>query len=210
MATNYILIDYENVQPKDLGLLEGTSYQVRVFLGSQQGKIPEEFASQMQPLGKQASYIRVKGSGRNALDLHIAYYIGKLAAEDPGRRFHVISRDAGFKVLLEHLGEQGIPCTQIKSLAELPKADQAKAMTLDEKLDFIIDHLARMNDKKPSSLKTLHNRIRNNCLGGEATESELIEITDALQKRGFLQVDKTKIRYASDGSPGHTQPSYLP
>lgn len=113
-------------------------------------------------------------------------------------------------MLLEHLGDPGISCAQIKSLAELPKADQSTAMTLNEKLDFSIDHLARMNDKKPSSLKTLHNSIRNNCFGGEATEPELIELTDALQRRGFLQVDKIKIRYASDGAAGHSEPSHLP
>lgn len=118
--------------------------------------------------------------------------------------------DAGLKVRLEYLGDQGISSAQIKSLAELVEPDQSKAMTLDEKLDFIIDHLTRTNDKKPSFLKTLHNRIRNNCLGGEATEPELIEITDALQKRGYLQVDKTKIRYTSDGALGYPEPSHLP
>jgi hypothetical protein len=80
VKTNIVLIDFENVQPKDLANLRGTSFQIRIFCGANQSKIPFDLADQLQPLGPNAKYIRIQGTGKNALDFHIAYYIGLLSA----------------------------------------------------------------------------------------------------------------------------------
>jgi len=37
---NFVLIDYENVQPDDLGLLVDGPFRVKVFLGQNQSEIP--------------------------------------------------------------------------------------------------------------------------------------------------------------------------
>ena len=41
----------------------------------------------MQALGDRANYVEIDGSGPNALDFHIAYYIGELATADPTGSF---------------------------------------------------------------------------------------------------------------------------
>ena len=51
---NYILIDYENVQPADLTLLQGQPVRVKVFLGSHQTEIPVSLASAIQVLESNA------------------------------------------------------------------------------------------------------------------------------------------------------------
>jgi len=81
LKTSIILIDFENVQPKDLTSLRGRPFKTKVFCGANQTKIPFALAAELQPLGPDAEYIRIQGTGRNALDFHIAYYIGRLAAE---------------------------------------------------------------------------------------------------------------------------------
>lgn len=83
LRTNYILIDFENVQPTDLSLLEGVPFKVKVFLGPNQTKIPVSLAIELQVLGKDAEYLPLSNSGRNALDFCIAYHIGVLSAADP-------------------------------------------------------------------------------------------------------------------------------
>ncbi|TON35035.1 hypothetical protein CGH58_24340, partial [Vibrio parahaemolyticus] len=82
MKTNYILIDFENVQPKNLSLLEGHPFKVMVFVGANQTKVPFDIATAMQNLGSSAQYIKIDGNGPNALDFHIAYYIGSISALD--------------------------------------------------------------------------------------------------------------------------------
>ena len=37
--TNFVLVDFENVQPKDIGLLKGGPFKIKVFLGPNQPKI---------------------------------------------------------------------------------------------------------------------------------------------------------------------------
>ena len=81
MPSNYVLIDFENVQPKNLELLAEHPLKVYVFVGETQAKIPFDLADSMQLLGNNARYVKITGTGQNALDFHIAYYIGRLAAK---------------------------------------------------------------------------------------------------------------------------------
>jgi hypothetical protein len=93
MRTNYVLVDYENVQPKDVSLLNGHPFKVLVFVGANQTKVTLGLVKTLQPLGANADYIIVSGNGRNALDFHIAFHLGDLANKDPEGFFHVISKD---------------------------------------------------------------------------------------------------------------------
>jgi hypothetical protein len=108
MRTNYVLIDYENVQPQDLALLNGHPFKVFVLVGTNQTKIPTEFADALQARGENGRYVRINGNGRNALDFHIAFHLGELAAKDPEGFYHVISKDTGFDPLLGYLKARGI------------------------------------------------------------------------------------------------------
>ena len=57
VKTNYVLIDYENVQPSDLALLRDGPFKVRVFLGAHQARIPLSLAAALQTLGRDAEYV---------------------------------------------------------------------------------------------------------------------------------------------------------
>ena len=83
MRTNYVLIDYENVQPSALSVLEKEHFKVIVFVGASQVKVSFDVAAQLQRLGPSATYVKISGNGPNALDFHIAFYIGQLASVEP-------------------------------------------------------------------------------------------------------------------------------
>jgi hypothetical protein len=91
----HVLIDYENVQAADLAFLRGGSFKVKVFLGPHQSKVPIGLATELQALGRDAEYIVLKTAGKNALDFHIAHYVGLLSAQEPLAFFHIISRIQG-------------------------------------------------------------------------------------------------------------------
>ena len=95
MKTNYVLIDYENVQPDDIDTLQHEHVRVIVFVGPHQTKIAFEKAAALQRMGANAQYVRLSGGGSNALDFHVAYYLGQLTAKDPTAYFHVISKAPG-------------------------------------------------------------------------------------------------------------------
>jgi len=119
---NYVLIDYENVQPKTLAALEGPDFHVLVFVGVAQAKISIDVAAALQALGTGTRYIRCNGGGSNALDFHIAFYIGELAAAAPHCSFHIISRDTGFDPLVKHLRARGLRVSRAASIEDLSLA----------------------------------------------------------------------------------------
>lgn len=125
---HYVLVDHENVQPADIGLLDRADVRVFVFVGAKQGTLSSDMAIGMQKLGARADYVRASAVGKNALDFLIAYTIGRLAVEHPGVHFHVISKDKGYDPLLAHLKENGIEGDRVESIAALPmfKPEAAK------------------------------------------------------------------------------------
>ena len=122
MSKPYLLIDFENVQPKTLDRLQPGSVRIKVFLGQHQNRLMLELVQALQPFGADAEYIAIQGSGPDAVDFHIAFYIGRLAAEDPGATFTIISRDKGFDPLVRHLVGLGIPCQRIPDIDGTPAA----------------------------------------------------------------------------------------
>ncbi|WP_245231738.1 PIN domain-containing protein [Neisseria musculi] len=53
--------------------------------------------------GKNVHFIRVAKTGKNALDLYLAYYLGKITGQDKDALIGILLRDGGFDVLVEHL-----------------------------------------------------------------------------------------------------------
>lgn len=120
MRKNYVLIDYENVPIKTVALLTGEQFEVRVFLGPKNTKLPLELVLTMQALKQRAEYIVLETVGNNALDFHITYFLGTLAATEPEAFFHIISKDTGFDPLLDHLKKQKITAVRSVSLETMP------------------------------------------------------------------------------------------
>jgi len=81
-SPTFVLVDFENVQPKDVASLSGGPYKIKVFLGTHQAKVPLAMVRALQAFGAHAEYIQITGNGKNAVDFHIAYYIGRLHHEN--------------------------------------------------------------------------------------------------------------------------------
>lgn len=119
LAANYVLIDFENIQPSNFELLRMHSLKVIIFVGANQNRIPFELAAAMQSMGDAAQYIKMGSIGKNALDFHIAFYVGELAAKDPDAFFYIVSRDTGFDTLIKHLKVRKIKVQRVQDLDEI-------------------------------------------------------------------------------------------
>ena len=120
MSTNFVLIDFENVQPESIAALGRDQFRVIVFIGANQTKIPFEIASTLQQMGDSAEYVKISGNGKNALDFHIAFAIGQLSVKDPMAYFHIISKDAGFDPLIQHLKLKKISIARWSKIEDIP------------------------------------------------------------------------------------------
>jgi hypothetical protein len=125
MRLHFVMIDFENVQPTKLGILDAPHCSIKIFVGANQVKIPFSTAEALQVFGDRAQYIKMSGNGPNALDFHIAYYIGKLSAAHSSAVFHIVSRDTGFDPLTRHLSTQGISISRVVSVDDVVLANFA-------------------------------------------------------------------------------------
>lgn len=194
MKTNFVLVDSENVQPKNMSLLNGGPFKIKVFLGANQAKISLEIARALQVFGPDAEYIQIDGNGSNALDFHIAYYIGRLAADTPDAYFHVISKDTGFDPLIKHLKTQNILCQRSTSIADIPLVKISNSKSAPEKVDAIIDNLAKRKVSKPRTLKTLRSTIKS-LFVNQLADEELEDLLEQLSKRGVINITDSKVNY---------------
>jgi hypothetical protein len=194
LKPEFVLIDFENVQPTNLGLFNGAAVQIKVFLGRHQAKIPVAMAQALQALGPKAECIQIEGNGSNALDFHIAYYIGRLAAEHPGASFHILSKDTGFDPLIRHLRANGISCRRTKSLSETGAGKFLTADSKPQKVAVVIEKLARQKGSKPRTLKTLRGTIKS-YFANQLCDEELDDLIGELTQSGTLSVDDGKVHY---------------
>ena len=120
MRTNYVLIDFESVQPKSLSLLTAEHFRVYVFIGPTNAKLPRDVVLSVHAFGGRAEYVELETAGPNALDFHLAYYLGKLTSTDPSGFFHIISKDKGFDPLVLHLKGKDVLSARSESIEEMP------------------------------------------------------------------------------------------
>lgn len=195
MKTNYVLVDYENVQPRDLGLLKGGPFKVRLFLGPNQSKIPVTLAAALQVLGENAEYVPLETTGTNALDFHIAYYIGVLSCREPSANFHIVSKDTGFDPLLKHLKGKGVFAHRSACIAEMPYFQPVALAEHDARIEVVIEDLAKRKTARPRTQKSLLATI-NARFNKDLTEQQLTALLTSLCKRGVVQVHGTKVTYS--------------
>lgn len=194
MKTNYLLVDYENVQPKSLVSLNGHAFKVIVFVGARQTKVPVEFARALQSLGGNAEYVQISGSGSNALDLHIAFTIGELSKIEPGAYFHIISKDSGFDPLIKHLRSKGILANRSSSFADVPLLKVINAKSVEERVDAVVKNLASRRVGRPRKVKTLENTI-NALFLKSLKQEELLGLTQALVRQGYISIKGEDVTY---------------
>lgn len=214
MKTNHVLIDYENVQVKSLDLLRAEHFRIYVFLGPSNVKLHKDLAVTMQRFGERAEYVELEVSGKNALDFHLAYFLGKLSTTDPAGYFHLISKDTGFDPLVKYLRSKQILASRSDSIEAMPcfakpagngalqEARATPAATVadaaadaDPLMKRVLDDLIKRKSAKPGSPKTLKNTMQK-CCGSEVPADRIEALYAALVERGYVRVEGTKLKYS--------------
>jgi hypothetical protein len=209
LRTNVVLIDFENVQVKSLALLAGDHFRVLLFIGPNQTKLPTDLALAMQDFGARAQYVKLARAGANALDFHVAYYIGRLTAAEPDAYYHVISKDTGFDALIEHLKERKVLAARSESIETMPcfrnpaagnglaarapsEPTVAAANGLGALVKVVVDDLVKRKASRPRKPATLRSTIRARL----GKDSETVEdVIEALRREGLLVLDGDKVTY---------------
>lgn len=195
MKTQVILVDFENVQPDLLPALNLEGTRVLVFIGPHQTKLPFAIVQAVQMLGERAQYVQVSKQGNDALDMHIAFYIGQLAAELKDAYFHVIAKDRDYDPLIAHLKHRKIGAAKWPSLASIPVLRRAAANTLSEQVAAVQDWLVERKANRPKTLKTLTNSLKTSAFAGRLADDAIEALLQALVAEGLIAIQGQKIEY---------------
>jgi hypothetical protein len=188
-----VFVDFENVQSFDLSTLDEKT-KIYIFVGRQQKKIPFELVSSAQRRGGAIEWIQISGQGRNALDFHIAYYLGELNQTAPKDvRFTVLSKDTGYDPLIQHLLAFGRQCKRINSLKEI--THYTKEELEDPNTETVIQNLKKIQKaKRPRTRNTLSKHV-SHVLRGKVSPEDIVGIMDNLFVMGRVSERNGRLIY---------------
>jgi hypothetical protein len=120
MTKMHTLVDLENVHPKieDLRKLVPRMTDAWVFHGPNQAKE----AAQLKAAHDAITLVPHSGKGKNALDFHLSFYLGYVAARQPEASLVVVANDTGYDSMINHARTLGFT---VRRIGFKPKAVSA-------------------------------------------------------------------------------------
>jgi PIN domain-containing protein len=199
VADSVLLVDYENIGKLDLGAIPA-GVRVPFFFGASQRSVPTEFLKAALKLGERFVPIDIEGQGKNALDFHIAFYLGEYLARSPETPCVILSKDKGFDPLIKHLVRRGFAVRRANSIAEaLAEAAPRRAMTVSHQPSTLLDNAlgvlaAAQGNRRPRKRKGLVAYLHSH-FSKKIPETELQRLIDQMIARKKLSEAKGAITY---------------
>ena len=148
---NHVFVDFENVHQVDLTLIGAKAVSFTLMVGAKQTKLDTDLVEMLMSHSSAVQLVKLKSSGKNALDFALAYYLGCAALADPTAYFHIISKDGGFDPLIEHLRARHIHVYRHVSCAELTFTWPGKKIPVSEPI--VVKTVAKKAVKKVAAKK---------------------------------------------------------
>lgn len=100
MKELHALVDYENVQPtlEELVRLAPGFTNAWLFHGPHQIKVATQFKASHERI----TLVPISKTGKNALDFHLTFYLGYVAAKHPDAHLVVVANDKGYDPMIAH------------------------------------------------------------------------------------------------------------
>jgi hypothetical protein len=190
----YILIDFENTQKIDFDLIEMTHTKIVIFVGRSQNKIPFSLVEKAQDKGDRIQWLKIAGDGKNNLDFHIAFELGRLS-EKLARdiTFIILSKDSGYDSVIKYARESGINAQRIANIAEL--ADSKNQLPSSQFTEGIVTNLKKISSqKRPRTRSTLKKHIES-LLREKASAGEIEQIIEEMFIKGMVTEANNRLKY---------------
>jgi hypothetical protein len=165
-----------------------------LLLGARQSKLDAALVEKLMAHAAAVQLVRLDFSAKNALDFAIAFYLGKAAQSDPTAYFHIVSRDAGFDPLIEHLRSRHIHVQRHVDYSSLAFSSQPKPapVTSEDLLARVIAHLQKNINNRPKRKKTLVSHLLAVC-GKSATGAGVDDLLERLCKAGVVSIGEKEV-----------------
>lgn len=189
--TNYIFVDFENVQETELDRMANRPVKVALVLGQRHKHLPVELVKKLLRYVGQVELIETGRDGKNALDLVLAQHIGEAKKADPHGYFHIVSKDKGFDALIGHLKDNGTLARRHAGFNEIPVL-----MNLAERVGLLAKQLKANANNRPRKRKALESQIQV-VFGKSLLPAEVQATVHGLIRAKIITVsDKGEVAYS--------------
>ncbi len=169
-TVHYVFVDFENVPKVDLTIFDSKSATFTLLIGPRQTKLDVDLVEKLLEQVAAVQLVRLASGGRNALDFTLVYYVGRAVAADPAGNFHIISKDAGYDPLIEHLRSRNFQArrhdnfntlpfvnpVELKSNLPItvskpksPSKSKLPIVSLDQRETQVLEHLRKATTTRP-------------------------------------------------------------
>lgn len=199
--TQIICIDWENVQPELFPSLEAEHLQMVVFVGPNQSKLSFPIVEAVQKMGSRARYVKVSQTGNNALDMHMAFQIGRLSMQQPNAYFHIVAKDRDYDPLIMHLKSLGIGAAKwpdVMSIDWIQRPTPKLHATVKQTADFFettVEWLRARSNNRPASVQAIKNTLKSAATGNSLDDEQAEAVFNQLVEKGFVVVHGTQLIY---------------
>ena len=201
LPVNYVFVDFENIHKLDPALIGMKTVHITLLLGAHDNKLDSTLVEKLVAHASSVQLVRLNASGHNALDLALAFYVGKAAQANPTAYFHIVSKDTGFGPLIEHLQSRHIRAERHEDYTPLMFTSRPKVVkeTPEEFFIRVTTQLQNNVKNRPTRKTKLENYLAKTC-GPTKTANEIHELVDKLFKCGYLSFgENDRVIYHLDG-----------
>ena len=200
----YAFIDYENLHSLDgLNLVEYERIFLFVGAANKCINLTEKFSDEVH-----ITLITVKEIGKNNVDFHIAYYLGKLdTIVDKRIEFYILSNDQGYNGICQFISQQNNKRVCLRLENNKPEMQKVESVPEPQKIDKVTqtvnEYVAYIKQAVkrhlPAKLSTLQNDIHNKtCLRQFNKQNEQSTIANVIQQLAhhqFIKIVDSKVNY---------------
>jgi hypothetical protein len=173
MYKSVIFVDFENIQKLGASLIDSKT-KIIVMVGLNQDNQAFEFAKNLFNKISSIELIKVNGQGPNALDIFIAFYIGRYFDSIKESEIIICSNDSDYDQLIKHLDGHGISIKKeglsenvSKQIIAAKKTKGKKESTKNEIktddvtkiIEYLQNQTKSQKSKRPKKISTLENYL---------------------------------------------------
>lgn len=200
-----LLVDFENVQTIDVQLIP-PDYRIAIFCGANQKSASLDLTTRLQDLGSRVQWHRISGTGKNALDFHIAFHIGRVLERREASKVVILAKDTGYDPLVTHISTLGVPCKRVAAVSEIhgtlpvqagqsarptPKA----SLPASAELERVKANLGKVEkNKRPRKRATLTKYV-STIFGNTLPKAELTALIDEMFRRKLVSEQGNALSY---------------
>lgn len=178
----FVYVDYENMgNIKSLVPIDGKYF---FFIGNTQNNIPKSLVLATNDIN--VEWVSIEGAGKNALDFHIAYYLGMNFSEEANH--YILSKDKGYDPLIASINKKAKSkiAKRIISLDDLKSKDEKEKQEENPDYKTLVNRINSVaKARRPKSEAKLKTFIQGQ-LFPKMSDDEIMNLIDELYRNKII------------------------